>query len=103
MSQGFSAADRALTRAAEKVAGCKGDLDGLAKQMDGEMEALRARWGGQGAVAFQRLKTAWLENQRRITAALDGFESSLIETEKDNVATDEAASAVMTNISSRLS
>lgn len=99
---GLSAAERALSRAAEKVAGCKVDLVKLSTKMDGQMEELRAQWGGEGAAAFQNLKRAWLDRQKTINDALDVFEQSLIETEKDNVATDQQAGSTMGALASRL-
>lgn len=86
----LSQAERALTTAAEAVVAARADVTRLQSQLATEVEGLRARWVGAGAVAFQHVHAAWQERQSRVIAALDGFEASLRETELDNRRTDEA-------------
>ena len=46
---------------------------------------MQGKWGGQGGTAFFNLHEAWNEKQQIIVNALDEFEASLQQTEKDNV------------------
>lgn len=105
MSQGtpeYGQGERSLSRAAALVADARRDFDRLAGELDGQIAGLRSRWVGHGANAFFRLHQAWTEKQSTIVSALHEFESSLLRTEQDNLATDEAVSAGYTRTASRL-
>lgn len=99
---GLSQQEKALSRAAEMVAQARGDLTRLQGNLSGQIESVRMRWQGDGGNAFQVLHTAWQEKQTRITRALDDFERSLLETEKDNVDTDLGQSDLMNRNLQRL-
>lgn len=103
MSHQIRQSEAALSNAATRVADCKRDLLQFSHQLDGQLQGLRSQWQGQGGTAFMKLHQAWDERQRQITSALDRFEESLITTEKDNVATDDAASSALHKIAARLS
>jgi WXG100 family type VII secretion target len=84
-----------LSRAATLVADAKAELDGITAGVRGEVEALRAQWGGQGAVAFQALAQTWEQHQQRVVDALLDLERDLRVTEADNLATDQAQQSSM--------
>jgi WXG100 family type VII secretion target len=92
----------ALTRAAGLVAEARVDLDGLSARLDAQVQGTRGQWLGAGADAFFLLADAWTAKQRRVVAALDGFESRLRATEADNAATDEAQQAAFGRYAARL-
>jgi WXG100 family type VII secretion target len=91
-----------LGRGAGVVAAAKVDLDRISSRLDGQIQGLRGRWQGAGGTAFFTLHQAWTEKQRTIVGALDCFERALLDTERDNVATDEAQSAAYARTTSRL-
>lgn len=91
----LSQQEHALSRAADLVATARADLTRLQNGLSAQIEGLRMRWQGDGGRAFQILHSAWQEKQTRITRALDRFEASLLETEKDNTATDQSQSELM--------
>ena len=66
------------------------------------IQGMMAGWGGQGATAFNNLMIAWNEKQETILKALDQLSASMVETERDNVATDEGQSAAAANLQGRL-
>lgn len=91
-----------LVKAADMVRNAKADFDRLAGQLEGQIQGLQGRWAGQGGRAFFQVHQAWSEKQRIVVKALDDFEQSLVSTDKDAKATDEASSSSMANINSRL-
>lgn len=84
----LSQGEGALSAAAGRVSAARTDVTRLQGQLASDIGSLRGRWSGAGAVAFHRLHDAWQERQARITAALDGFEAALRETEHDTLRTD---------------
>ncbi|WP_181312049.1 WXG100 family type VII secretion target [Nocardioides campestrisoli] len=99
---GLTAAERALSKAADSVETARNDVTQRCSQLSGQIDAIGAKWGGQGAVAFRQLHAAWQEKQTKIVRALDDFSESLRQTEKDNVATDEARAQASSNLMNRL-
>ena len=91
-----------LGRGAGLVTVAKVDLDRISSRLDAQIQGLRGRWQGAGATAFFTLHQTWTDKQRTIVQALDFFERALIDTERDNVATDEAQSAAYARTTSRL-
>jgi WXG100 family type VII secretion target len=94
--------EKTLTRAAGLVADAKTDFDGFSRRLDAQIAGLQGRWAGSGATAFFALHLAWTEKQAVITRALNEFEASLVSTERDNVATDDAQSALYQHAAGRL-
>ena len=94
--------EKTLTRAAALVADAKTDFDGFSRRLDAQIAGLQGRWVGTGATAFFALHRAWTEKQDVITRALNEFEASLVSTERDNVATDDAQSALYHRTAGRL-
>jgi WXG100 family type VII secretion target len=94
--------EQTLTRAAGMVADARTDFDGLSRRLDGQIAGLQGRWAGAGATAFFALHRAWTDKQGVITRALAEFEASLVSTERDNVATDDAQSALYQRTAGRL-
>lgn len=98
----LSQGERALSTAAEAVVAARADVTRLQGQLAADIGALRGRWSGSGALAFHRLHDAWQERQARITAALDGFEAALRETEHDTLRTDEQQAEGFAHYTTRL-
>ena len=84
------------------MADAKTDFDGFSRRLDAQIAGLQGRWTGSGATAFFALHRAWTEKQDVITRALNEFEASLVSTERDNVATDDAQSALYQRTAGRL-
>lgn len=99
---GLSQADRALTRAADHVTTARGDVTSRCQQLGDQMAGLSGQWGGQGALAFQRLMVGWQDKQRTILDALGDLAVALQETERDNVATDQSEAAAVSRLQGRL-
>ena len=102
-AQEMGQGEGALTRAASMVAEARADFDRMSRDLEGRILGLRGQWVGAGGTAFFTLQQAWTEKQARIVAALDGFEASLVATERDNVATDEVQLASYQRTAARLS
>ncbi len=102
MGVGLAAEEGVLSLAAGKVSQARSDVTGLCLQLDGQIEGLRAKWGGEGARAFCHLHAGWQDKQRRIVGALDTLASSLQDTDRDNTATDRAQAEASTSLASRL-
>ncbi len=92
----------ALRRAADLTADARRGFDARQRQLSAQIEGLRARWQGEGGLAFQRVHAAWQEKQTRVTRALDDLETALRETERDTVATDQARAADLGRYAHRL-
>lgn len=91
-----------LGRAAQLVADARTDFDRLGADLDGRIADLRGRWAGAGGEAFFVLQQAWAEKQRTVVAALDGFEASLLATQRDVSGTDAAQAAAFGSYRARL-
>ncbi len=102
MSNEFGQAHGALTRAAGMVMDAKQDFDGLSKTLDGQIANLQGKWAGAGGAAFFGLHQAWTEKQQVIVSALNEFHDSLVKTEKDNTATDDAQGQNFSNFQNRI-
>ncbi len=82
------AGEGSLGRAAGMVNEARADFDRLAAGLTDRIAAEQGRWQGGGGRAFFALQLAWAEKQRRVVAALSGFERALLDTEAANAATD---------------
>ncbi|WP_101525652.1 MULTISPECIES: WXG100 family type VII secretion target [Nocardioides] len=101
-SSGLSARERSLIDAATAVNSARSEVTQLCKGLSDRIAGMGQQWGGQGATAFHQLHTAWQEKQNKIVSALDNFEQSLQQTDKDNKATDEAQAQASSNLMNRL-
>lgn len=99
---GLVAEEGVLLAASETVVSAKGDVTALCHQLGSQIDELGARWSGEGGRSFARLHRAWQEKQQRIVGALDGLAESLQDTDRDNVATDQAQSEASMLLTSRL-
>lgn len=99
---GLSQTEKALTKAADHVTTARQDVTKLSQTLSSQIQGMGNRWGGQGAAAFHNLHTAWQEKQNKIVSALDQFSESLVQTEKDNVSTDQSQADVSTKLINRL-
>lgn len=100
---GLSQADKALTQAADYVTTAQGDVTKRCQQLGDQMAGLSGQWGGQGAMAFQKLVVSWQEKQKTILDALGDLSRALQETERDNMATDQSQADAVSRLQSRLS
>lgn len=102
MNEMFGQTEKALSKAADLVTQARTEVKGKADRMGDEVAQMLTGWGGQGATSFSHLMVAWREKQEIILKALDDLSAALIETEKDNVATDEQQSSNHANLRGRL-
>ena len=102
MSEMSGQTEKALSKAADFVDQARGDVKGKCGVLSGRVQEMMGGWGGQGATSFNNLMIAWQEKQETILKALDQLSAAMVETEKDNVATDENQSAAHSNLQSRL-
>lgn len=98
----FGQGDGTLGRAAAMVTQAKADFLTTSTQLSGRIQGMQSQFQGQGGSSFFLLHQAWTERQRTIVEALDRFAESLVATERDNLATDEAQSTVMRSLAGRL-
>lgn len=98
----LSQTEKALSTAAEYVNTARGDVKTKCNTLSDRVGEMMGGWGGQGATSFGNLMIAWQEKQDTILNALDQLSTSLQETEKDNVKTDETQSSTHTNLRNRL-
>lgn len=98
----FSQGDHALSHAARLVADAKADFVAQSHTLDGQIAAVRGRWGGDGAAAFFVLHHQWQDKHRTVLSALDRLASSLVATEKDNMHTDAQVGTTMHQLVGRL-
>lgn len=102
MAGEVSAADGALKAGAAAVAQSRGDLQRELSVLEGKLAGIGSAWQGQGAVAFSTLMTRWREDANRIISALNEFEGNLISSQSTYTAADDAQSAAMNRLTSRL-
>jgi uncharacterized protein YukE len=84
------------------VADARADFERYNNEVVERIDSARATWVGRGGTAFNALGHAWSEKQRTITNALEGFESALRATERDNTTTDDVQSSAFTRNQQRL-
>lgn len=102
MSELFGQSEKALSKAADFVEQARTDVKGKCNTLSTHVGTLMGGWGGQGATSFGNLMVAWQEKQEIILRALDQLATSLKETERDNVSTDESQSETHSNLRGRL-
>ena len=102
MNEVFGQTEKALTKAADLVNDARTDVKNKADVMGDRVSEMMTGWGGQGAGSFSGLMIAWRDKQEIILKALDGLSTALVETEKDNVKTDETQSSNNANLRGRL-
>lgn len=98
----LSQTEKALSKGAEAVNTARGDVKGKCSTLSDRVNDMMGGWGGQGASAFGNLMVAWQDKQETILKALDRLATSMQETEKDNVRTDETQSETHLNLQNRL-
>ncbi len=98
----FGHAEGDLKQIAERVVEAKEEFKRHSNTLDGQIQALRGKWEGDGGRAFMVLHQAWTEKHAVVTTALDKFHASLTETEADNVAVDQAAGGNMNALINKL-
>lgn len=98
----LSAASGALQEAAEHVRTARTLITNDSKRLADEILTLGGNWSGEGFRAFTSVHTAWQEKSERVVRALDDFAESLVDTDRDNTATDTARAEVSARLLSRL-
>ena len=98
----LSQTEKALSKGADHVKIARVDVHKKCGTVSDRVNEMMGGWGGQGATAFSNLMVAWQEKQAKILNALDQLAASMEETEKDNVATDQAQSDSHMNLQNRL-
>lgn len=98
----LSQTEKALSKGAEFVNTARGDVKTKCNTMSDRVSEMMGGWGGQGASSFGNLMVAWQSKQEDILKALDQLAQSMQETEKDNVATDQAQSDSHVSLQNRL-
>ena len=98
----LSQTEKALSKGAEFVNTARGEVKGKCNTLSDRVTVMMAGWGGQGASSFGNLMVAWQDKQEQILRALDQLATSMEETEKDNVATDQSQSEAHLNLQNRL-
>ncbi len=98
----LSAAAGTLRAASEQVRQARADVTTTSQRLAGQIEAIGADWGGEGARAFRQVHLAWQEKHTRIVRVLDDFAESLTSTDRDNLATDAERAEVSQRLLSRL-
>lgn len=98
----YGQGDGTLTRASGLVSDARADLTGTSARLADRVSAVRGGWGGQGASAFFALHQAWAERQASVLDALDDLARALEDTERTNVATDDAQGAAFAHLVGRL-
>ena len=98
----LSQTEKALSKGAEFVVTARGEVKTKCNTVSDRVNEMMAGWGGQGASSFGNLMVAWQEKQEQILKALDQLATSMQETEKDNVATDQGQSDSHANLMNRL-
>jgi WXG100 family type VII secretion target len=102
MAGEVSAADGALKAGAAAVAQSRGELQRELQVLEGKLAGIGSGWQGQGAVAFTALMSRWRENATKIVRALDQFENNLLTSQSTYTSADDAQSAAMSRLTSRL-
>lgn len=102
MAGGMNKEDGALERGAGLVAAARGELDQELGALRGKLASIGSQWQGGGSAAFQNTMVRWDESAKKITSALDEFETNLRGSEQTYNATDEAQQSTFTNFDSRL-
>lgn len=98
----LSQTEKALSKGAGFVKEARSEVKNKCDIVQDQVGEMMGGWGGQGATAFGNLMVAWQEKQNTILNALDQLAHSMEETEKDNVATDQAQSDSHANLQNRL-
>jgi len=101
-ARGLLATQGALQQGATRTREARADVTALSNDLSARIQGIGAQWGGEGARAFHRVHDAWQEKHRRIVTALDDFAASLVDTDKDNVATDQLQADVAARLLSRI-
>lgn len=89
MSDRISAAEGALRRGAEAVAGAHTDIADSAGRVLSELDDLRAHWAGDAATSYSGLVQDWSAGARRLNDVLLRLEGALRATASDQEANEE--------------
>lgn len=98
MAREISAAEGAILKGADTVAGTRQTLESQIKTIEGQMLAIGGNWTGMGAVAFQQLMAAWNTDATKVTRALVGLEDNLRHSQQQYDVTDEDQDLTFTKV-----
>lgn len=102
MNEVMGQEEKALSAAADLVDVARIDVTKLCTTMSDDLGQMMTGWTGAGATAFNTLMITWQDRQATILKALDDLSLALVETEKDNIATDEAERGAYIALEGRL-
>lgn len=85
----YGAGEGTLQKGANMVLEAEQDFVTIANRLTGQINDLKGKWGGEGAIAFNQLHAAWDEKNRTIVGALNAFAESLGITDTINVNNDQ--------------
>lgn len=102
MNEFYGQTEKALSTAAQHVDVARGEVKSQCGVLSGRVQEMMAGWGGQGATAMTNLMVAWQDKQETVLKALDQLSIALVETERDNVATDEGEASNVSRLGARL-
>ena len=94
--------DGTIKSTGQLLAEAKVELRRLSKELQGEIDQLQGKFGGQGAQAFGVLNRAWDEKQGAIVMTLEKFEATLDETEKSMTTSDEQSASSVSAIRNQM-
>ncbi|PRY56309.1 WXG100 family type VII secretion target [Knoellia remsis] len=101
-NQNFSVGAGAITKSAEIVDTARTDLKSKLKDLQGQMEQVKAHWEGAGAGAFQNVQVAWTTQAQDLVDILDRFRENLVANDKQYTADDQASSDLLSKYTSQM-
>ncbi|KAA9132164.1 WXG100 family type VII secretion target [Microbacterium caowuchunii] len=89
MSKEISAAEGALRRGAEAVAGAHIDIADSTRRVQAELDQILSIWTGDAARSYSEMMQTWTIGANRINATLVHLETALRQTERDQSALED--------------
>ncbi|MBR7742834.1 WXG100 family type VII secretion target [Phycicoccus sp. BSK3Z-2] len=102
MAEQFRAGAGVVKKSADIVGQARGDLTTEVKKLQGQMDAVRAHWEGQGARSFHSVSEAWRIQTQDIVDALENFEANLTGAQRQYDADDSNVASNLSKYSSML-
>lgn len=87
-----------MKTAADKFESVDHDLGTMLSNLLSELEGLKSAWAGQSARSFDSVKTAFEENQRKLSSALRETASGVRSSGANYTASDQETASAIGNI-----
>jgi WXG100 family type VII secretion target len=87
-----------MAQTAGKFQSANDELVGMLKKLGGELDALNGQWVGQGAMAFQQVRSRWEADVQKLSQALSETATAISTAGKQYTASDEQAASSAKNI-----